>query len=279
MNKTVKHETAKDLDQFYTNKNYAKHFLDKIDQLVDRSIFEMDLEPRAGTGSFFSQLNSSKRIGVDLDPKIDEVIKSDFFNWKCPVNKKIITIGNPPFGKNANLAVQFFNKAAEFSDVIAFILPRTFRKISITNRLNLNFHCIYDETVPDNSFIFNNESYDVWCCAQIWVKLPEQRQKVKPKKISDFAKWFSMAEPQDATFSIQRVGGRAGMIRTKDFSGYSKESHYFFKTDDNKVLEAFSKIDFSCVKYNTVGNPSVSPNELLELWVEQAKVLGLLADC
>ena len=51
-------------------------------------------------------------------------------------------LGNPPFGKNCSLAIKFFNKAAEFADLIAFIIPRTFKRISIQNKLNLNFSFI-----------------------------------------------------------------------------------------------------------------------------------------
>lgn len=249
--------------------------MDKIDSLVNRTEFDFELEPSAGTGSFFNLLNQNKRIGLDLDPKVSGIIKTDFFDWTWPQGKKIITIGNPPFGKNANLAVKFFNQSAKFSDVIAFIVPKTFRKESITNRLSLNFHCIHDEDVPEYSFIFNNNPYDVWCCAQIWVRKDTARSKKQILKMTDFKKWFSIVEPTDADFSIQRVGGKAGMIRTENFNQYSKLSHYFFKAKDDRVLQAFQAIDFDEVKFNTAGNPSVSPNELLQLWKVQAQELGL----
>lgn len=268
-------DRSKELDQFYTDPVYAISFLSKIREFTDLDSFDHFLEPSAGTGSFFNQLDPNKRIGIDLDPKYTGIIKADFLQWSAPPNKRIVTVGNPPFGKNASLAVKFFNRAAEFSNVIAFILPRTFRKDSIINRLDRNFHLVYDETVPDNSFIHEGKPYNVWCCAQIWVRRYHQRDTIKIPRMDDFSVWFDIVPPDDADFSIQRVGGRAGTIRTTDFSGYSPLSHYFIKAKDHRVLDAFMMIDFENVKNNTAGNPSISPGELLSLWFEQAKKIGI----
>ena len=88
----------------------------------------------------------------------------DFFDFDYNQyrGEKILTLGNPPFGKNASLAQKFFNRSAIYSDAIAFLIPRTFRKASMINRLNRNFHCIFDETVPENQFVFEYKPYDDW---------------------------------------------------------------------------------------------------------------------
>jgi hypothetical protein len=275
MNKKAPRGISRELDQFYTNSDYAKSFLERIDSIVDRSKFECELEPSAGTGSFYDLLDPSKRVGLDLEPKASGIIQSDFFDWKWPSDKRIISIGNPPFGKNANLAVKFFNHAARFSDAIAFIVPKTFRKASIINRLDPAFHLKHDEEVPEFSFIFDGKPYDVWCCGQIWVKHNQQREAIRIHKISDLNDWFSIVEPSEADFSIQRVGGGAGTIRTENIQKYSPLSNYFIRANDTRVLLAFQQIDFSQVKYNTAGNPSVSPSELVKLWIDEARKLGL----
>jgi predicted RNA methylase len=272
MSKTAPQELSAELDQYYTNPAYAQHFFDVVKQTVDVNVCDVLLEPSAGTGSFYNLLDSNRRIGLDLDPKAPGVIMTDFFDWIPPIGKKIYTIGNPPFGKNANLAVKFFNRAAEFSDVIAFVIPRTFRKASIINRLHKNFHLVYDETVPDNSFIFNGQPYNVWCCAQIWVRKSEQRPVMPTIKLNQIRTWFELVEPSLSDFAIQRVGGRAGLIRESDRCNYSAESHYFIKAHDNRVLPIFKTINFDTVKYNTAGNPSISPSELIELFVKGAKL-------
>jgi hypothetical protein len=275
MSKTVVQDNSRKLDQFYTNPLYAATFLSAIAHTVDLNKYDHILEPSAGTGSFYNLLNANKRIGLDLDPKAPGVIKTDFFDWMPPVGKRIITIGNPPFGKNAALAVKFFNRAAEFSDVIAFVIPRTFRKASIINRLAQDFHCVYDETVPDNSFIFNGAAYNVPCAAQIWVRKATPRAKIVTLKLEQIRSWFELVEPSKSDFAIQRVGGRAGLIRLADRMNFSAESHYFIKAHDARVLPVFQQIDFNRVKFNTAGNPSVSPSELIELWIDKATEQGI----
>lgn len=275
MSKTAVPDNSRKLDQFYTDPAYAEQFLIKIGQTVDLDQYDHLLEPSAGTGSFYNLLDTNKRIGLDLDPKAVGVIQTDFFDWIPPADKKIITIGNPPFGKSAGLAVKFFNRAAEFSDVIAFVIPRTFRKASIINRLAKQFHCIYDETVPDNSFIFNGATYNVPCAAQIWQRKATPRDRIVTIKLEQIRSWFELVEPSKSDFAIQRVGGRAGLIRTTNRMNFSAESHYFIKAHDSRVLPVFEKINFDTVKFNTAGNPSISPSELIELWVAKTKEEGI----
>ncbi len=274
----MKNDTAKQLDQYYTNKNYAKHFYNVIQQSVDLNTVDTILEPSAGTGSFFNLFDKDKRIGVDLDPKCEGIIEHDFLTWNpCASMGKIITVGNPPFGKNACSAVNFFNHAATFSDTIAFILPKTFRKSSIINRLDVFFHLTLDVDVPPNSFVFNDKTYDVWCCAQIWQRQNFIRTKRKILPLSTVSSYFEITTPEDADFAIQRVGSNAGLIREVDFLKYSKQSHYFFKQHHPLVLDIFKTIDFSTVKFNTAGNPSVSASEIVFLWIESAKTYNINA--
>jgi hypothetical protein len=275
MKQPVNQDLSRELDQFYTDPKYASHFLDIINTTVDLSQYSLLLEPSAGTGSFFNIMDPNKRVGLDLDPKADEIIKTDFFDWIAP-HRNIATIGNPPFGKNAGLAVKFFNHAATFSKVIAFVIPRTFRKASVINRLNENFHLVYDETVPDNSFIFKGNQYDVWCCAQIWIRKDEKRKEIPTLKFDAVSNWFEKVSPAESDFSVQRVGGKAGTIRTEDFKQFSSQSHFYFKAHDPRVIDVFRSIDFDTVKFNTAGNPSVSPSELIEMWLNQAKKLGVV---
>ncbi len=81
-----------------------------------------------------------------------------------------MVIGNPPFSD----AVNFFNYSATFTDYICFILPRIFKRTSILNRLNLNFHLEYSIDLPKNSFIPNMNAK---CCFQIYIKKDTLRQK------------------------------------------------------------------------------------------------------
>lgn len=264
----------RELDQFYTNPTYAKQFISTVDTTIGFSNYDLLVEPSAGDGSFLLNLDETKRIGIDIDPQHNEIIKHDFLTWEYPTDIKTLSIGNPPFGKNSTLAIKFFNQAAQFSAAIAFVVPRTFRKASVINRLDVHFELIHDETVPDNSFIFNGKPYNVTCCSQIWVKQDAKREKITVYKMQQVSAYFEIVDVNDSNFSLQRVGGKAGLIRTDGYHHLSKLSNYFIKMHFDFVLDVFKQIDFDEVRTNTAGNPSISPSELVEMWVSKATELG-----
>ena len=128
------------LDQYYTQRSLTKRLVASLN--FDQ--FDIVLEPSAGDGAFFDYLPKSKRLGIDLEPASPDIRREDFFNFNAQEGKSYFVVGNPPFGKNSSLAKSFFNRAAGFADKIAFVLPRTFRKLSIINNLDKNF-CLTSE--------------------------------------------------------------------------------------------------------------------------------------
>ena len=146
--KLVSKQNDNGLDQFYTNREVALKCYNKLTTLINTDEYDIHLEPSAGSGSFFNIMDKTKKIGLDLEPHGKGICKMDFFSYKPQPGKKYLVVGNPPFGRVSSLAVKFFNKSAEFSECIAFIIPRTFKRVSIQNKLNLNFELIYNEDLP-----------------------------------------------------------------------------------------------------------------------------------
>lgn len=256
-------------DQFYTNKKIAIHCFDQLSKIIDINKFDLILEPSAGEGSFYDLLPVTKRVGIDIDPKHPEIKKQDFLTY-YPNFCSYLTIGNPPFGKNSKLAIDFFNKAAQFSKTIAFIVPRTFRKLSVHKRLNLNFHLIHDEVLPTNSFIYEGKEYDVPCLFQIWTKkMTERVIDDSPTTHSDFV----FTSHVNCDYAIQRVGENAGTIKDK-CNKVSPQSHYFIKENVTGTRTILEQIDWEDVKRNTAGNPSISKRELIKLYTHIKASLG-----
>jgi len=129
----LKRNKKDELDRFYTNPDVSKRLTEKVFEILDEKDYNIFLEPSAGSGSFLQWLPPEKRLGLDLVPASDEIIEQDFFKFKHKEGKKYLVIGNPPFGRQCSLAYRFFNHAAEFADSIAFLIPRTFRRVSIQN--------------------------------------------------------------------------------------------------------------------------------------------------
>lgn len=257
------------LDQFYTEKEVSIYLMKKIKEMFELDKFFL-LEPSAGNGSF-SNLFHKNSIAFDIDPKINSIIEKDFLKIENQDiknnNMPIFTIGNPPFGKNSSLAIKFINKSSEFSNYIAFILPRTFKKQSVINKVNENLHLIFEENIKDNAFVFENEIYNVPCVFQIWEKRTTARNKIKDKTKSIF---FNFVNEDNADFAIRRVGGLAGKLIT-NFKSYKPASHYYICVNNQKEKEKIMKIIIDnyeilqSLAKNTAGNPSLSKSEFVKV--------------
>lgn len=149
---------AKELDQYYTKPFVVdlciKYYLSVI-QI--NNIFDLIIEPSAGSGAFIHSLSSlcNNTIFIDVDPKTKLIVRKNFleFNNELSIFRKVHIIGNPPF----KLIGEFIKKASYIAHVIGFILPLSFRKESMKNRFPLNFHCVLEQVLPKKNFIFNNK--------------------------------------------------------------------------------------------------------------------------
>ncbi|GHV13235.1 hypothetical protein AGMMS49938_07480 [Fibrobacterales bacterium] len=164
------------LDQYFTKKELASYLYDKANEVI--SEYENDiskyqwLEPSVGEGCFFDLLPKEQKIGVDISPLRDDIIKSDYLQYKLP-DKKLIVIGNPPFGHRGVMALNFLNHS-QSAEYVCFILPMFFEskgKGSIKYRVD-GLNLIYSERLPKNSFYIpnTNKTVDVKCVFQIWSK-------------------------------------------------------------------------------------------------------------
>jgi hypothetical protein len=256
------------MDQFYTDISVSKKCIDDIHQYVESVSDYLWIEPSAGSGSFFHNIPTTyDKIGIDIEPKSDELIKTDFLTWRCPdTEKKIIVFGNPPFGRQSTLAKAFIQKSCEFADVIAFILPKSFTKPSMYNAFDMRYHCIYTSELDKNSFIVNGDcKYDVPCVFQIWERRLYQREIVQ--KVDAIG--FTYVKSSDTYhIALRRVGANAGRCYKNDGSQYSIQSHYFILFDNHitpHIDSVFQKINNHTFPSNTVGPRSLSKSEVNEV--------------
>ena len=266
------------MDQFYTNDDVAKKCFEKLLEFIKIKDFDIFMEPSAGKGSFFKLLPEEKRVGIDIDPKNEEIKKMNFFDFKEEKDNKYCIIGNPPFGKVSSTAIKFFNKASEFSDIIAFIIPRTFKRVSVQNKLNLNFHLEYNEDLPLKPCCFT-PTMSAKCCFQIWKKKDTKRKKVKLTiKHEDWE--FLIFGPKDnnnqptapkgADFVIKAYGSNCGEIITENLEKLRPKSWHWIKAniDVDKLIENFNKLDYSISK-DTVRQDSIGKQEVVQLYKEK----------
>jgi predicted RNA methylase len=243
-----------DLDKFYTKSNIVDLCLSKI----ELKRFNTIIEPSAGNGSFSLKIENC--IAYDIDPGHKSIIKADYLKLDLEfLENPILVIGNPPFGKQASLAMKFIRKSSEFADVIAFILPKSFKKQSLKDRIPERFHEILSLDLPENSFFLDGEEeYNVPCVFQIWEKRDYNREK-SPKLESITFEFVKKSENPDLSF--RRVGVNAGRVSLN--TNKSEQSHYFIKADDvTDFIKKAQKIVWN--HDNTAGPRSISKQELIQ---------------
>ena len=171
-------------------------------------------------------------------------------------------VGNPPYGKNASLAVKFVNKSVELSDSIHYVLPRTFRKPSILNRIDSHLHLVGDELVGDEMF-----GGTILTCAQKWERRDECRGRIPTVTTHPDFKFVTVDK---ANLFVGGVGAAAGGVKESGFDHYNTR-HYFLQVTDT-VRERLIEIQDELrrlARAATVGTPSLSKHELISTYVER----------
>jgi len=242
------------LDQFFTKDEVVITLL----KLINFNLYKRIIEPSAGLGTF--SLNISNCEAYDIDPKHSSIIKMDFLNNNLiTIPNETLIIGNPPFGKQASLALKFINISCNLADTIAFILPASFNKKSMQDKVSLTHYLYYNQSLPNDSFFYNNQSFNIPTVFQIWKKGSELR---KIEKIPT-CNYFKFVNKEDnPQFWFRRVGVYAGRFGTTDIDTKSIQSHYFLSSDNPKlILDTLNLLEFS--HNNTVGPKSISKYELI----------------
>jgi hypothetical protein len=262
---TTKSGGQKDsFDKFYTKPEIAKLFIQKAG-IQD---YDIIIEPSAGNGSFSKQIGNC--VAFDLKPEDSSIQEQDWFHYvHLPESsdEKVLVIGNPPFGQQNNLAVNFINHAAKFAQRVAFVLPLSFKKESIQNRVDRRMHLVYEEELPKNSFTFNGIEYDVKSVFQIWDKKDEMRPITTKNGLNSNSLFDYVKKTDSPDAAIQRIGGNAGKA-TLRWETRSLQSNHFikFKNSPNpqqitELITQLNQISYPSMNH-TVGPRSISKNEL-----------------
>jgi hypothetical protein len=277
------------LDKFYTDPSYAKHCIDRVGDYHVWSSCSLVIEPSAGNGSFSTQIlhvlqSVTPLIAMDIEPGSDTILTQDFLEWIIPPEyhhhpgSNILTIGNPPFGRVSSLAIKFFNRAAQWSSMIAFIVPRTFRRISVQNKLDKRFHLIHDEDVPKKPCVFIPKM-SAKCCFQIWkITDTELRKSITLPTIHADWKFMSYGPldhkkqptpPIGAHFALRAYGGQCGYIEENEdvmLELRPKSWHWIQSLIDPQILKhRFRQLDYS-KSTNTARQNSIGRGELVHLY-------------
>lgn len=255
------------IDKFYTHPKVANKCIESFNTYVEvDQKNDIIIEPSAGNGSFIESLEKlcDNTRFYDILPENEKITQKDYLTYSHNSNSKTHVIGNPPFGRQSKLAIQFIKKSAEFANTISFILPKSFKKESLKRHFPTKFHLIFEKDLPIDSFLLNGTPYNVSCVFQIW-KLKSVNRPIPLKYEPNKFRFVKKTEDYDISF--RRVGVNAGKIFKNSSSERSVQSHYFIKFD-NFNEDLFSKLN-TCVFEEAdwiCGPKSVSKQELIKTY-------------
>jgi hypothetical protein len=234
-------------EQYYTPLAQARKILSRVLQSVEFDPSIKFLEPAGGTGAFVMAALEAGFTAIetfDIEPKHELVKEADFLKTDL-VLQNAVCVTNPPFGRNNSLSIPFFNKAAEYSDYIAFVVPRSWRKWSVLNRLDPNFKLVDDWDLSiDYVDDLNEETHGVGnlrTCVQVWKRVPGYSREVV--KVRDF-NIIEKTTPEQADVSFTLFGYGCGTVKT-EFERKKNSTQAFFKLNHPRALEALQSVDFS----------------------------------
>ena len=247
-------------EQFYTPPETAKEIFDVLKTLVPDLKKHPFLEPAGGTGSF---ITAAQEAGIkeveswDIEPHHPLVKLGSFLDQHLSL-KGAITVTNPPFGRCNSLSIPFFNHSAKYSDLIVFIVPRSWRKWSVQNKLDRRFHLIRDDDLDINYVDENGEQAyaknNLRTCIQYWKR---SDTAIRPLYGVTDMKVIIKCKFDEADVSLTCFGYNCGTVKT-DFPRKPNTTQMFLKLNHPKALEALQSVDFSRFYRNTAYTEALS---------------------
>lgn len=261
-------------EQYYTPTYLAESLIAEVLVFVPDLAKRTILEPAGGTGAFLkaaAKVGAKNILSFDIEPKHAGVKKQNFLQATLS-DTQAVTISNPPFGRNNSLSIPFFNKAAEHSEFICFIVPRSWRKWSVINRLDRRFHLVADHDIQidyeDESGQKLSVQNNLATCFQIW----QRKSQLRPKYSVIDQGLIEKTTPAKADVALTIFGFGCGKLLT-EFERKPNTTRMFLKLHHPKALAALKTVDFNKFSKNTAYTQALSLQEINYLLNE--RILGI----
>ena len=281
------------LDRFYTNIDVASHCIDALTDTIGEPLLDYVVEPSAGSGSFSALLRArgSHVIAFDIAPDGDEIIGEDFLSV-TPEDTDGVTVfvGNPPFGERSATAKRFIAKCIELgADVIAFVLPNTFNKLTMQRVFPSGWRLVSATRLPKDSFHTpDGDGYGVPTSFFIWTTrdgiLPDT--DLRARKYPVPPDW-SYAKRGDGTADLC-INGNSGKVRRPSEITNPKAEHFIKCSDGSEegiaaVASVFEKARGEGIYRNDSSvngeNYWIDRNELNRAYVEAKERMDSRLTC
>lgn len=239
-------------DAYFTSRASAEFCLDILKERQWVTEQTTTLEPCCGNGSLLTGL-PGKVLCSDLH---DYGIGATVENYlDAPPKNPDLIFTNPPFGRAGSLALQFLKKSMSECNRVAFILPSSFRKISLLDRVPTSHNLVADYVLPDQSYLLpDGTTRVVQTTLQLWEVTGKKRPKLSG--IAPYQTYTKRVPASDADFAFRTQGASAGKVL--DGLSYNPASTAFLKGG----LERFRTHNWTAIARNTAGIPAIGLNDV-----------------
>jgi predicted RNA methylase len=251
-------------EQYYTPLETAERIITEVSNLLPNFSDRAFLEPAGGTGNFITaaqQAGITKIVSFDIEPHHQLISQGNFLEQSLNL-QGAICVTNPPFGRCNSLSIPFFNHAAKYSDLIVFIVPRSWRKWSVQNKLDRNFHLVRDDDLDINYVDVNGEhgykKNNLRTCIQYWQRFSDNLRPIYAVQDLGIIEKSNHAE---ADVSLTIFGYSCGTVKT-EFPRKKNTTQMFLKLKHEKALEALQNVDFSKFFNHTAYTQALSIKEI-----------------
>lgn len=234
-------------EQYYTPNETAQEVFKNLLEMVPDLSSRVFIEPAGGTGSFINaaiEVGIKEIISYDIEPHHPKVKAGDFLIQQIEATNAI-TVTNPPFGRNNSLSIPFFNHSAKTSEYIVFVVPRSWRKWTVQNKLDRRFELVRDDDLTINYVDVNGEhgykNNNLRTCIQYWKR---SDTNLRPIYAVEDMGIISKCKFDEADVSLTIFGYGCGTVKT-DFPRKPNTTQMFLKLNHPKALEALQSVDFS----------------------------------
>jgi predicted RNA methylase len=234
-------------EQYYTPNDTAQEIFENLLEMVPDLSSRVFIEPAGGTGSF---INAAIKVGIkdiisyDIEPHHPKVKAGDFLLQQIDA-VNAITVTNPPFGRNNSLSIPFFNHSAKTSEYIVFVVPRSWRKWTVQNKLDRRFELLRDDDLTINYVDVNGEhgykNNNLRTCIQYWKR---SDTNLRPIYAVEDMGIITKCKFDEADVSLTIFGYGCGTVKT-DFPRKPNTTQMFLKLNHPMALEALQSVDFS----------------------------------
>jgi predicted RNA methylase len=236
------------LDKYFTSDELAQHCIDIARIVLKGEKITEVIEPSAGNGTFSKKIKNC--IAYDIEPEDETVIQQDFLTLDLLYKKGRLFIGNPPYGSRCNLAKSFCNKAFEFGDYVAFILPIS----QLNNNQSIyKFDLIYSEDLGIKFY----SNMKIHCCFNIY-KRPtngiNKRKSYKNSEILEIRESIKNKNPKrnrivkNFKYDIAICAWGAALGKQLEFEGqYVKEFYIKIKKEElkDKIIDLIKNAEWT----------------------------------